>query len=235
MAAARAETGVLAEILFPGRCLLCGRWLLLAGSGGLPICAECRDALVPLSGERCRQCSMPLTGERDLCSRCRTAGYLFECNHSVFAYAGPVRELIAAYKFGGRTRLARLFAPLLSQAVRGCFPGRTVIPVPPRPRRRGPDAVERIARMLQQDHGLSVCRCLARTGGVEQKSLDFASRRENLRGRISVRSDVGPKGIPRAAVLLDDVFTTGATADACARVLVAAGCSDVAVVTLAID
>lgn len=235
MAAARAEKGLLAEILFPGRCLLCGRWLLFAARAGLPVCAECQDGMAPIDGERCTICSMALAGERTVCLRCRSARYAFECNHSLFAYAGGVRDLIVSYKLGGRVRLAGLFAPLLAQVIRERHPGRPVVPVPPRPGRRGPDAVERIARLLEREHGLTVRRCLARAGGVPQKSLDFAGRRENLQGRISVLPSFADSGVPGAVVLLDDVFTTGATADTCARALAAAGCTAVAVVTIAVD
>jgi predicted amidophosphoribosyltransferase len=235
MAAPRAEKGLLAEILLPGRCLLCGRWLLFEGRAGLPVCAECQDGMAPITGPRCAICSMTLAGERDLCMRCRSAGYAFECNHSLFAYAGEVRDLIVSYKLGGRVRVARLFAPLLARVIHERHPGRPVVPVPPRPGRRGPDAVERIARLLEREHGLPMCRCLARAGGAPQKSLDFASRRENLQGKISVLPGLAGGGVPAAAVLLDDVFTTGATADACARALAAAGCAAVAVLTIAVD
>ena len=147
----------------------------------------------------------------------------------------PLRKLITVYKFGGRVRLARCFATFLAETIERSFPGVAVVPVPPRPRRQGPDAVERIARLLERQWGFPVHRCLSRTGGVQQKSLDFASRAENLRGRISVRSAPGSHPVPSRAVLLDDVFTTGATADACARALAAAGCEPVWSVTLAVD
>jgi predicted amidophosphoribosyltransferase len=229
------ETGGLLELIFPGRCLSCGRWLHLAGSGGMPVCGECRQSLGVLAGERCAVCSAPLAGERGTCTRCRIAGFAFGRNISVFAYAGKVRDLVIAFKIAGRRRLAALFAGYLAALVLDAFPGRVLVPAPARPGRRGPDAVERIARVLERGHGLQVCRCLLRTGGAEQKSLDPASRRANLLGRIAVR--VGPAGarLPPRPVLLDDVFTTGATADACARALLRAGCLSVDVVTLALD
>lgn len=229
------DRGLLAEILFPGRCLLCGDWLLLAGGDGLPVCHDCQASLEPLSGERCAVCSMPLSSERGTCLRCRDAAYAFDSNLSVFAYAGQVRQLISQYKFSGRRRLARLFASRLAPVIREKYPDRPVVPAPPRPNRRSLDAVERIARLLEREHGFAVWRCLERTGGIPQKSLDFSQRAQNLRGRIRVAGGRAAAAAPPAVVLLDDVFTTGATADACARALRQAGCAAVAVVTIAID
>jgi competence protein ComFC len=231
----RPERAAFLEVLFPGRCLLCGTWLAFSGSRGLPLCGACREGLAPPEGPRCATCSTPLAGEREVCTRCREAHFSFQCNHSVFAYAGGVRRLVSAYKFGGRVRLARYFAALLAPVIARDCPGIPVVPVPPRPGRRGRDPVERIARVLEREWGAVVCRCLARTGGTEQKSLDFAGRTENLRGRIALRPPARARGVPLHAVLLDDVFTTGATADACARALLAAGCRSVRVVTLAVD
>lgn len=235
MVRARAEAGELLELLFPGRCLSCGRWLLLSDSAGLPVCGECRRSLAVLAGERCGTCSAPLAGERDTCTRCRAAGFAFEKNLSVFAYAGRVRDLVIAFKIAGRTRLAGFFADHLARLARDAFPGRALVPAPARPGRREPDGVERIARVLERRPGHEIRRCLLRTGGVEQKSLDPAARRENLRGRIVVRPGFSRADLPPHPVVLDDVFTTGATADACARALLSAGCLSVSVLTLAID
>lgn len=235
VAGTRAELPALLEAVFPGRCLLCGRWLMFEGSRGLPLCGSCRDGLSPLSGARCTVCSMPLAGEGHVCTRCRTAGFAFGRNFSVFPYAGAARRLITAWKFAARRRLSRYFAAMLAGALQEQYPGLPLVPVPPRPGRRGRDPVERLARLLEASRGVQVVRCLVRTGGVEQKSLDFAGRAENLKGRILVQPAGLAAGLPRRVVLFDDVFTTGATADACARALRGAGCAAVDVLTLALD
>jgi predicted amidophosphoribosyltransferase len=92
--------------------------------------------------------------------------------------------------------------------------------------------VERIVRALTREVPLDVRRLLVRLGGAAQKGLDFEQRRTNLRGMIRVRERAI---VPARVVLLDDVFTTGATADACAGALHEAGCGEVCVLTLAIE
>jgi predicted amidophosphoribosyltransferase len=223
---------VVLDILFPGRCLICGEWLHLWRGGNVPVCGACQAELRPLEGPRCRTCSIPLVSETGLCTRCRVTQYAFSAHLSLFAYTGPARQLISRYKFSGRRSLAALFAGMLAREIHGGFGGMPVVPVPPRPGRPRPDPVGRIAGILERAHGVEVLRVLARAGGPAQKSLDFAGRRSNLEGRIRVR---GGHGVDLPVLLLDDVFTTGATADACARVLTAAGCPEVRVLTICME
>jgi predicted amidophosphoribosyltransferase len=158
--------------------------------------------------------------------------FAFARNHSVFAYAAEIKDLVRSYKFSGRVRLSRLFAQFLAEAIRNEFPTASVVPVPPRPGGSSLDPVGRMARMLRKEHGIPVLSPLVRTGGVSQKTLDLEERRKNLLGKIRVKPGFEA---PQRTVLLDDIFTTGATADACARALCAAGCREVGVVTLAIE
>jgi ComF family protein len=221
-----------ADVLFPGRCLLCGSWLMFAAEPGAVICSGCRTRLVPLDGERCGVCSIPLMSELGLCTRCRGTEYSFSRNHSVFAYAAELKDLVKSYKFSGRVRLSGLFAEALAAAARREFPGAPVVPAPARPGADGPDHVGRIAGIMRRKHGLTVSHLLVRAAGSPQKTLDLEERRRNLRGKISLRTGCR---IPERVVLLDDVFTTGATADACASALRAGGCREIGVLTLAIE
>ncbi len=218
----------LLEILFPGRCLVCGRWLLTEDWSGGQVCADCMRGLVPLEGLRCETCGTPLVSEQTQCLRCRAARFAFSSNRSLFAYDGAVRDLIACLKFERRSRLSTFFADILGPRIREAHPG---IPLVPVPGRRFPDAVELIARELRARHGIEVLRLLQRSGGQAQKTLDLQERRENLRGRVRL---VAGK-VPLELVLFDDVFTTGATADTCARVLLEAGCRKVSVMSIAME
>jgi predicted amidophosphoribosyltransferase len=138
-------------------------------------------------------------------------------------------------KFEGRSRIASLFADLAAGSVDGNRERLPVVPVPPRPGRSAPDAVEHVARRLAQRHGRRVSRLLVRTGGVPQKSLSLEERRKNLHGMIQIAPSMRTRALPPRVLLLDDVFTTGATIDECARTLREAGCSQIYALTLAIE
>ena len=167
--------------------------------------------------------------------RCRTAGYAFLGSISLFAYTGNARRLLAALKFEGRRRLAPWFADLVVSAMRGEGWGACLTPVPSRPHRGRQDAVQAVASAIEKRHALSLRRLLCRSGGAQQKTLDYEQRRANLAGRIHLRPGVTPDKVPSEVVLLDDVFTTGATLDACARALLQAGCRSVRAVTLVME
>jgi predicted amidophosphoribosyltransferase len=210
---------------------LCGEWLLPNPGDGVPLCADCRCSLRPPDGDRCARCGTWLISEQGTCTRCRVADFLFESNLPLYPYAGNARLLLNALKFGSRSRLAPFFA---QQAAQFLPPGDVpIVPVPSRPRRRSPDPVELVARGLAAASGSRVLHLLERTGGAQQKSLDLRQRRENLLGRIRLREPESP--VPSRVLVLDDIFTTGATLDACARVLAAAGCTSIRCVTLAIE
>ncbi len=220
------------DVVFPGRCLLCGGQLLFSSKPGAPVCSQCLSRLRPPEGPRCRVCSVPLVSEQGICTRCRDASFSFTRNHSVFAYAAGIKELIRSYKFSHRYRLSRLFAGFLAAAAEREFPGRAIVPAPPRPGGGAVDHVGRIARILGREYGFPVLGLLQRGAGLPQKTLDLEERRRNLMGKIRFASSAIA---PQSAVLLDDIFTTGATADACATALKAGGCREVDVLTLALE
>jgi ComF family protein len=219
------------------RCLACGGALACAGGDWRgPVCASCRSRLELIAGRRCRTCSRQLISETERCTRCRNRDYAFTCNTSLAAYTGTARRLLYHYKFKARTRLADLFAEALADA--GLVDREScVVPVPARPRgllQRAPtrfDQTGLIARRLRRRTGCTVHNALRRSAGPPQKRLDYDARSRNVAGRIR---PVTPAQLPDRVVLLDDVFTTGATAHECALVLARCGVRETRVVTVAL-
>ena len=152
------------------------------------------------------------------------------------AYDGPARELVRGLKYRGAAGLANpLSAQIVANARAGLLdPPATLVPVPLHParrRRRGYNQAERLAVALARRTGLEVSDCLSRTGvATRQVGRGRGERLESLCGMVELR--LGADG-PPAAVLVDDVVTTGATLVACAATLRAAGTGEVAAVAYA--
>jgi predicted amidophosphoribosyltransferase len=223
----RAE---LLAALAPPVCLACRAPLAPAGA---QLCLDCRRALPWLPEPRCRRCGLPLPcAPRD--GRCPAAASAFGRAWAPLAHDGPARQLVAALKFRGALPVAGLMAAQIAATVpRELLDGAVLVPVPLHPARRrtrGFDQAALIARALATRTGAPLHACLHRSGRpTRQLGADRAARRlAAKRHRLTVR---GP--VPAHALLVDDVHTTGATLDACAHALRAAGTRRVAALSYA--
>ncbi|MDE0447261.1 MAG: double zinc ribbon domain-containing protein [Spirochaetaceae bacterium] len=225
------------DVLFPQACGGCGGELP-TGTGAMPLCGRCRAVLGAEQRrlrDHCRRCGAPVMREQEVpCLRCRARELAFASHEALFDYRGLARELVRQFKFSGRTGLASLFAELLAVRVEAAYRGCVVVPVPVRGgrvRRHGYDAVDLVVRQLESRHRCCVRRLLHRRGGRQLKGLGRADRSASIAGRVRLLHPP-PR---RALLLVDDVYTTGATAHECASVLVAGGAPEVRVLTLAQD
>jgi ComF family protein len=215
-----------------------------------PVCAECWLGVRPLSPPSCVRCGDALASTRTsgpLCTRCRRQPPVFTLARSAGRYEGPLREVIHAFKYEGRRALARPLAELMKAAGEPVLAGAdAVVPVPLHPWRalqRGFNQADDLACAL----GLPVWRVLARTRhGPPQAALPAGRRHANVRRAYALRTPMCPPPLSiwlqgparrqlrnRVVVLVDDVMTTGATLDACGRVLLAAGVRSVRALTAA--
>lgn len=228
---------VIQTLATPARCLLCGKNLMGEHYTGYPLCSSCRIRLLSGNRERrCSVCSIPLTSEKTVCTRCRSRGFSFESNFSLFSYQKDIKELLYQYKFRNNRILAALFAELFYTLYLKQNKFDAVIPVPStiiNVKRRGWDHTGEIAGILRRKYGIPVLNCLYKKGTSAQKKLSYTERVTNLEGKLIVKKNWGK--IPLKIVLLDDVFTTGATLEHCSLELIKAGCSGIKAVTLAID
>lgn len=235
----------LLHLVFPTPCHVCGRPLDLARRSAL--CSGCWDALERMPAVGCRRCGWPFPtpggadgAESALCQRCRETRDEFEVARAVLRYRdeGVARAAILLCKHGGRLGLLRHLATLMAYDAPTDLMERrwhAVVPVPLhwlRRWRRGFNQAEVLARAVGRRYGLAVQpRCLARVRPTPPQHGDAAARRRNVRDAFGVRRPERIAG--KRLLLVDDVFTTGATANACATALRDAGAAAVGVLTLA--
>ena len=166
--------------------------------------------------------------------RCRGVERSFDSAYPLFSYSGAVRDLVSAYKKRGRRSLASFFAGVMAEAIVERWAGRVIVPVPPRPgkvRRAGWDQVEEIARALEA-RGFEVSRPLERRPSSEQKTLGRGERGANAGKAYSLKAGAPA---PEYPLLVDDVITTCATIDACAKALKRGGARGVDALAIAAD
>jgi predicted amidophosphoribosyltransferase len=222
----RARDELLAA-LAPPMCVACGRPLARAHT---LLCAACRAALPWLAGPRCARCGLP----RPCGPPCPARAAAFAAAWAPLAYDGPARAIVAALKFRRLLPVAGLMAAqIAATAPRGLLAGTTLVPVPAHPARRrarGFDQAAAIAAALATRTGLAVAACLRR-GGRPTRQLGASRAARLAAGRLAIAADGG--AVPPSVALIDDVHTTGATFDACARALRAAGARHVIAIAYA--
>ncbi len=218
-----AAAGLL-DLILPRRCLVCG---VAADS----LCGSCRGGLTRLQGPRCERCGAPTAWPVERCRECRGRRLGFACARAAVAYDSAARKVVAGWKEHGLRTIAALAADLVCEAVTRP-PVYTVTFVPAdsdRRLKRGHNPAERLARELGKRWQLPVVQLLRREAGVRpQRGLRLAERRRNVRGAFSATA-----ASPGALVLVDDVYTSGATVSAAASALRKAGARRVEVVTFA--
>lgn len=200
------------------------------------VCADCLGRVEWLEPPWCGRCGVPTSETIDLCSTCGHTSTPFERARSVGPYDGVLARLIQLYKFNGERALARELSELLARRVRHDgmdtdIDAITFVPMTRVARRqRGFNHVERLARELGTRMGRPAVPMLTKTRETQpQVELRERERLDNLKGAFSA---VG--SLPwRSVLLIDDVFTTGATVRECSRALTDGGVERVVVATLA--
>jgi ComF family protein len=228
------------DLLYPRNCQFCS--VPLAGQERGVICAGCLETVKWIEPPCCSRCALPFVGAVTgtfECGYCQDLDLHFSRAVSACVARGVVLDAIHHFKYHRRMYFGPHLAEWMVTAGRERLDWSTVdgvVPVPLHPRKkreRGFKQAEYLAKAAGQAFGKPVWRrALRRVHDTKtQTRLDAQERRENLRGAFTVR-DSGSVAEKRI-VLVDDVFTTGATLDACARVLRHAGAREVWVLTVA--
>ena len=237
----------LVSLFFPAGCRLCEQ--LLVRASAVPICEECLASFPALGGSLCETCGQPMAawslgGRRDealpeslRCPACQQREYGFDRARSYALYKGGLVQAIVLLKFEQMEPLGRWFAARLAEVIRRQgIVADVVVPVPlhrQREKERGYNQADLIARPLARKLGWPYrAVLLMRTKPRPDKHiLTLEERWDSVRGAFATRPGAQVDNL--RVLLVDDVMTTGATLDACARALRGAGAKSVIGLTVA--
>lgn len=237
---ARHFAGVVRQLLFPKLPPCPGCFQQRPGPSG-SLCQPCRRRAVPVVPPICRRCGRPLRGGgKFICLACRQTVRYFHIARAPFVYEGATKDYVRRFKYGGERKLGAALAMSLTAYVvqrAELWPIDVVIPLPlhrHRLEQRGFNQAELLARPLAANIGRRLCPDVLqrRKATTTQSRLSAVARRDNVRDAFFV--EVPAKVAGKRVLLIDDVLTSGATADEAARTLLRAGAVAVNVACAAI-
>ena len=213
---------VVLELLFPQRCVVCRM-------PGRIACESCLGRLRRIRPPLCARCGAPTAWPVRRCAECSGRRLAFASARAAVVHDESARALVGAWKHRSLRRLAGPAAAVVAEALEPPPDGAALVPVPPDPERvleRAHHPAEALARELGAHWGLPLEPLLTRPHARPQRGLSRVERRRNV---ATVRA--GAARAPPRLVLVDDVYTTGATVSAAASALRRAGAREVHVVT----
>lgn len=236
----RRLLNVMGDFLFPGNCPVCE---------GPPyqdpntyVCEACLDEVAWVQPNGCKRCGLPMSGfgfEGLTCAGCRESDPCFHSGRCLFVLDRTAKKLIHEIKYHGVRGVLGDMAHWLDRTpgVREFLQGSVLVPVPlhrKRMRSRGFNQSSWIAHALRKEigAGTEVVELLERNRDTPtQTRLDRWARKANVKNAFALKPGTSFNG-ETPVVLIDDVFTTGATLDSCAQVLLESGIDKVNVLAL---
>ena len=221
------------ELLFPEfKCFMCGRE---AKDLDYHLCDDCKSTLPFIEGSLCCKCGHPVIDSNDYCDNCRFMSYDFDEARAVFEYDDFTKGRILAIKYHNAKYLAKFFARLMLDVINEWNVSPDIlVPVPltkSRYKERGFNQAELIANELSKLTGIPVItKIISKKSDAKlQKGLTLKERFENMKGVFELDKRYILKF--KKVLIIDDVFTTGATASEVSRTLRKAGPDRIYVLT----
>ncbi|MEW6614785.1 MAG: ComF family protein [Thermodesulfobacteriota bacterium] len=228
------------DFFFPARCLICEKDIVNTRSQG--ICESCLSSIRYISSPICLKCGIPFNsdiGRDHLCGTCLTFRVYFAKARAVGFYEGVLQEAIHEFKYNRRTILAKPLGALMMGSRPGSIDFKSydfLIPVPlhfKRLRERGFNQALSLAKYIGKKHRIPIDYMNLKRIKWESPQINLSKeeREKNVKGVFFLYNKSRFKD--KSILLIDDVYTSGATVNECARVLTKAGTGRVDVLTLA--
>jgi competence protein ComFC len=221
------------SIFFPWKCPGCSSLLPYPQV----ICTACSAGLPRIPIKQCKKCGIPLADHWrvKVCPECKTTRSALRRIRSLYSYDGLVRQMIRDAKYRRQGRYLQFFGEQMYSTARAEFPKVTTLAAVPLHRdrqwERTFNQAERLVHELSRIWGIPALPGLVKVQKtIPQSSLSGSARRKNLKDAFAW---TGTSPAPRSVLLIDDVITTGATLEQCARTLRHAGVRTVYALTVA--
>lgn len=230
------------DMIYPARCPICGDIVIPKGR---LICKICEDKPTLVTEPRCKKCSKPIElKEKEYCSDCERRGFHYDYGYSVWVYDDVMKRSIANFKYHNKKENAAYYISEIlkhyGDRIRRLHPD-AIVPVPihiSKYMERGYNQADILARGIGKELQLPVLSdLLLRTKKtLPQKKLNDKERLRNLMKAFQLnekRASTYPNKLSRI-LLVDDIYTTGSTLEACTNVLKSNGIKEVYFIVLCI-
>jgi len=230
------------NLIFPAECSLCSNPLEMIKERY--ICSNCLEKIVPIELPVCDKCGKPLVSsfsrlQHPLCRECRTMRRYFTFARAVGTYEGVLKKAIWLFKYEGKTGLQNILGHLMVDSIihlEWINKIDIIVPIPlckARLRKRGYNQSALLAGFIGKKLSIPVSRNNLKRikATITQASLKRNQRIRNVYNAFCIQQPKEFSG--KRVLLIDDVFTTGATSNECSRILKKSGASDIFVLTIA--
>lgn len=230
------------DMIYPARCPICGEIVIPKGR---LTCKACEDKPTLVTEPRCKKCSKPIElNEKEYCSDCERRGFHYDYGYSVWVYDDVMKQSIANFKYHNKKEYAAYYISEIlknyGDRLRRLQPD-AIIPVPIHSSKyieRGYNQADILARGIGKELQISVLSdLLLRTKKtLPQKKLNDKERLRNLMEAFQLNEKLAatyPRKLSRI-LLVDDIYTTGSTLEACTNVLKSNGIKEVYFIVLCI-
>lgn len=229
------------DIVYPRRCPVCSDIVIPKSE---KICPDCRNKLQIIKEPRCKKCSKPIERQEvEYCFDCSTRQFHYRYGISLWVYDKTMRKSIADYKYKGKKEFADFYTEELLKYYREnilkIMPD-ALIPVPlhkSKQLKRGFNQAELLARGIGKELHIPVITSVLYRNKktLPQKELSNKERLKNLQQAFQIDlKELHKNEMPRRVILVDDIYTTGSTIEACCTALRNAGVEEVYFISLCI-
>ena len=223
---------ILLSLLYPKRCIGCDK-VLLKIEKELGFCQSCSKKVKLVGPDSCMKCGSPVEKpEAVFCKRCTDRNHIFTQNKAIYRYTGLMKPAMYRFKYGNRRCYGKIFAEHAVHYYGSWIKQNgmeAIVPVPmyrPKEKRRGYNQAEVFARDLSHITGIPVAKGIIRRekDTVAMKQLNASKRTKNLLNAFSLGKNIVQY---RKVLIVDDIYTTGATMDEVSRVLKSGGVEEI--------